>query len=207
MNKLCKYIAGIMIASLTMGIAGCSLPGKTKLTHKNVCDAFDKFGAQELDDIFDLTEKVGARSPQCEGGYYFTTDDGVMAQYTYEKVIFRFGNAPECDIEECTYFAETNEENDSMLMLYVITFEDEKYAKALFDDTKEEFSYDDKNASGSKNGYDYAVCTGETTQLSMRGIYLQDNVIVYFRGFAPEKEGLKAYEGLIKDIGLVSPLK
>ena len=207
MKNLSKYIAVVLIVALTMSIAGCNLSGSTKLTHKNVCAAFDKFGAQKLDDIYDMTGKVGARKIDCEGGYYFTTQDKETAKYTYKDVIFRFGSAPDCDIDECTYFAATNEEDDSMFMLYVITFNDENYAKVLFEETKEDFSFEDNNSSGSKNGYDYAVCTGEDSQVYMRGVYLQGNVVLYFRGFAPENKGLQAYEGLLKNIGLVSPLK
>ena len=90
-----------------------------------------------------------------------------------------------------------------MALIYVVTFEDEDYAKELFKNTDYDFSFDDNYASGKDSGIKYSVHHDED---SMYGVYLQDNTALYIRVVAEDTEGLKPYESIIKDMGLFSPL-
>ena len=200
MKTLSRTIAGILISALTLGIAGCGSKGE--VSQKRACEAFDKFGAEETD-LEDLVERISSRSGDLEGGYYYTTDDEDEAKGMVENIIFRFDEIPDLEYQACTYFAASSNDDHSMAMIYVVTFDDKNDAKELFNNTDSDFSFDDNYASGSSSGIEYAVHHDED---SMYGIYLQDNTVLYIRAVADETEGLKPYEGIIKDMGLFSPL-
>ena len=200
MKTLSRTIAGILISSLTLGIAGCS--AKAEVSHDRACEAFDKFGAEETD-LEDLMKRISQRKIQCEGGYYYTTNDEDEAKDIVENIIFRFNEIPDLEYQACTYFAATSEDDESLALIYVVTFDDEDDAKELFNNTDSDFSFDDNYASGKDSGIEYSVHHDED---SMYGVYLQGDTILYIRVVADETEGLKPYEGIIKDMGLVSPL-
>ena len=200
MKTLSRTIAGILISSLTLGIAGCS--AKAEVSHDRACEAFDKFGAEETD-LEDLMKRISQRKIQCEGGYYYTTNDEDEAKDIVENIIFRFNEIPDLEYQACTYFAATSEDDESLALIYVVTFDDEDDAAELFDNTSEDFSYEDNFASGKTADISYAVHHDED---SMYGVYLQGDTALYIRVVADETEGLKPYEGIIKDMGLVSPL-
>lgn len=200
MKTITRYIAGVLISSLTLGIAGCS--AKAEVSHDRACEAFDKFGAEETD-LEDLMKRISQRKIQCEGGYYYTTNDEDEAKDIVENIIFRFNEIPDLEYQACTYFAATSEEDDSLALIYVVTFDDEDDAEELFNNTDYDFSFDDNYASGKDSGIEYTVHHDED---SMYGVYLQGNTALYIRVVADETEGLKPYEGIIKDMGLVSPL-
>ena len=199
MKTITKTIAGLMTLALALGIAGCGSQGE--VSQKRACEAFDKFGAEETD-LEELVDRISSRSG-VEGGYYYTTDDEAEAKGMVENIIFRFDEIPDLEYQACTYFAASFNEDHSMAMIYVVTFDDKNDAKELFNNTDSDFSFDDNYASGSSSGIEYAVHHDEDR---MFGVYLQDNTVLYIRAVADETEGLKPYEGIIKDMGLFSPL-
>ena len=61
MKTLGKTIAGFLVLALTFVIAGC-FAGKAEVSKKCACEAFDKYGAQELDEYDDFTRIFNNRS-------------------------------------------------------------------------------------------------------------------------------------------------
>lgn len=112
MKTLGKTIAGFLVLALTFVIAGCSA-GKAEISKKCACEAFDKYGAQELDEYDDFTRIFNNRSLEAEGGNYYTTDDEEEIKFIAEHIIFRFQEIPEWNYQECSYFVATSKEDGS----------------------------------------------------------------------------------------------
>ena len=77
----------------------------------------------------------------------------------------------------------------------------------MFNYISEDLSYEDNYSSGNKSGVDYAVRNEDSTKQEMEGVYLQGKSVFWLKAYASEIEGLKEYEKIIKDMGLVSPLR
>ena len=205
MKTLSKTFSGFMVLALTLVIAGCTA-GKSSISTKSVCEAYDKFGAQKLDEFDDLKRIIGSRSIEAEGGSYYTTQDEDETEFIVKNIIFRFEDIPDWDCQECTYFIATSKEDGSMTGSYIMIMENEKDAIDLFNFVSEDFSYNDNYASGSKSGVDYAVYNEEGNKIEMEGVYRQGNSVFGMKTFADETKGIKDSESIIKNLGLVSPL-
>jgi hypothetical protein len=77
----------------------------------------------------------------------------------------------------------------------------------MFDYISEKVSDDDNYTSGSRSGVNYAVGNEETLKQNMDGVYQKGNSILWVQAYADEEKGLKDFESIIKNLGLVSPLK
>lgn len=198
-----RYIAAILILALTLGIAGCSAKNVSQARARK---AFEKFGAEKIDESKELMKKIYNYQTECEGGCYYTTDDGDEARLIVENVILRTDERPDRDYRACTYFVAASEEDDnSMAIIYILTFGDEKDAANWFKNTSDNYSYKDTYIYGKSSGIEYAVCNDLSVQ-SMNGVYKQGKTVLCLVAFASETSGLKPYEGIINDMGLVSPL-
>lgn len=203
MNTITRYIAVILISSLILGIPGCS--AKVGVSQKRACEAFDKFGAKKLEEADDLVRRVLNNNYECEGGCYYTTDDEDKARLIVENIIVHRDERPDHDYQACTYFVATSEEDDRVAYIYVITFGDKKDAAERFNDTSNSFSNQNNYTSGSTSGIEYAVCNYDLSMQTMSGVYKQGNTVLWITAYAPDTSGLKPYEGIINDMGLVSP--
>lgn len=204
MKTITRYIAVILILSMMFGIAGCS--AKVRISHKRACEAFDKFGAEKLDDAQDLVRKV-ANLHIYGGSYYYTTDDEDEAIFIVENIIVHADQHPDGDYQACTYFSYQSEDSETLAIIFVITFGDEKNAAEWFN--KKSSNLQNSNEyncnSGSTSGIEYAFFTKDDVPI-MTGFYKQGNTVLEIHAAAPETSGLKPYEGIIKDMGLISPL-
>ncbi len=206
MKRITQTVAGIMALALTLAIAGCS-GGKAEFSTERVCEAFDKYGAEEFEEFTELTRVLNGRSPEAEGGAYYTTKDDEEIELIVENILFRFQDIPDWNIEECTFFIASSKEDGSLCGIYVLNLGYEKDAIDMFDYISEKVSDDDNYTSGSRSGVNYAVGNEETLKQNMDGVYQKGNSILWVQAYADEEKGLKDFESIIKNLGLVSPLK
>ena len=205
MKTITKTFAGIMALALTLGIAGCG-SAKGEVSQERALEAFDKFGAEDDDDLEDMIWRITNYRTECEGGYYYTTDDKDEAKLIVENVVYRFDEIPDMEYQACTYFAVASKEDESFSVIYVITFDNARDAVDMYNSTLSDMANKDHYASGSSSDIYYAVCNEDSGMQSMYGVYVQGNNLLYIRAVANDKAGLKPYENIIKDMGLRSPL-
>ena len=205
MKNLAKIVSGFMALALTLVIAGCS-GGNADISKANVCKAFDKYGAQKIDEFDDFKYIIGNRTIEAEGGYYYTSKAEDELDLMVKNVMFRFQDIPDWDAKECTCFVATSKDEGSMNFSYILILGNESDATAVFNYLSEDMSYDDTYTSGNTSGVNYAVSHEEDSKETIEGVYQQGNSVFWTKAYASEIDGLKEYENIIKNVGLVSPL-
>ena len=206
MKTITKTVTGFILLALTLVIAGCS-SGKADINKTIVCEAFNKYGAKELDNFEDLKRIFNNRSLEAEGGNYYTTNDEEEIEFIAKYIIFRFQEIPDWNYQECSLFVATSKDDESTACSYILVFDNEKDAVEVFNYISEDLSYEDNYTSGTESGVDYAIRNEESKKVEMEGVYRQGNSVFWMKAFASDSKGLKDYEKIIKDVGLVSPLK
>ena len=206
MKKTNTIVAGILIASMAFGIAGCSLFKKDRITHENFCAALEKIGAEDTDDLEDLYTPISQMYVEEEDGIYFTSEDDDDAQEVYDVFFNRFNQHSDADIEKSTIYYYANHEEKSQILIFVFTFEKEKKAQKVFDELDENISEDDNSDSGKIDEYEYSISYSEEGIRSFAdGLYISGNNLIYIRSLSNTGEGLDRIDDIVKEMDIISP--
>ncbi|MBO7453009.1 MAG: hypothetical protein J6U54_21970 [Clostridiales bacterium] len=206
MKKTNAIVAGILIASMVFGIAGCSLFKKDRVTHENFCAALEKTGAEKTDDLDDVYSAVSRMYSEEDDGIYFTSEDDDDAQDIYDILFNRFNQHPDADIEKSTVYYYTNTEDKCQILMFVFTFEKEKKAQKIFDSLDENISDDEDADSGKIDEYEYSISYyKEDSRAFADGLYISGNNVLYIRSISKTGDGTDRVDDIVKEMGLISP--
>ena len=205
MKKTNAIVAGILIASMVFGIAGCSLFKKDRITHENLCAALEKTGAEDTDDLEDLYGPISQMYVEEEDGIYITSEDDDDAQEIYDVFFNRFHQYPDADIEKSTVFYYTKPEDKCQILIFAFTFEKEKKARKIFDSLDENISDDEDSDSGKIDEYEYSISYSGGSISAADGIYISGNNIIYIRSLSRSGDGLDRVDEIVKEMDLISP--
>ena len=135
---------------------------------------------------------VGSISGKYGQSGYYVSQSAAEAQYIYNDYINANSYYPSATINEIVVIAVKEQVVTAMYDTdcCVIYFNDSSSAKDYFDAYKEMLKSDNKNKTGYKDGYAYAITYSLTANRDgncdwMKGVYLKGNSVLIISGFSP----------------------
>lgn len=197
--KVFKKIACSVLAfGLVLGLTACA--PKT-FEYQKMEGFLEDQDMDELDDpddfIMEYADVIGTN--RIIDGLYIHCD-GRDAQDMYDKVLNRFGDLPDYDVEESITFALQDE--TGMGLGYLFTFEDVKDAEKLFKKYGKAFANDGENGEEKSYSYYIEAEKGPADRDLYTGVYLRGNTVLIIRTMGVD-------DGFVDDFcavyGLISP--
>ena len=198
MKTFKKIACSVLALGLVMGLTACA--PKT-FEHQKLVDFLEDQDLDDVDDSDDFLRNysdVIGMSRNIDGMYIHC--DGRDAQEMYDKVLNRFGDFPDYDVEETVTFVLHDDEGIGIG--YLFTFEDGEEAQKLFKKYGKAFA--DDGEKGEEKTYSYYIEAGDSAadKDMYTGVYLRGNTVLIIKTMGLDSDFV---DDFCEVYGVISP--